>query len=165
MRSALFGKSDFFLRIKRKPAQEDLYQKVIRGELSDEEIANCGQPLWVREALTEIKQRGGKTQWQCVDEVIAQAEAAQVKASQQVYPVYEWTRGTHLVVPPKGFDLEILTGEWFLVDRPRGQVKVDYTLLNLEPAIIDELVAAGKYLGSFTDPDFIENVTLRKKRS
>jgi len=164
MRSALFGKSDYFMRIKRKPAQEDLYQKVIRNELSDEEIENCGQPLWIREALREIKTRGGLTQWQCVDKVIEEAEAAQARAANQTYPVYEWTAPMMEVTPEKGMSLEVFPGNLMLVDRPRGQVKIDYSLLTLSPAKIDALLGNAKYICDSTDTGFVELVGSRKQR-
>jgi hypothetical protein len=164
MRSHIYGKSDYFLRIKRKPAQEDLYQRVVAGNLTDEEIENCGQPLWVREALAEIKLRGGKTQWETINALIADTESAQEIAKNQTYPVYEWTAESFLIVPQKGFDLEVLTGEWILVDRRRNQVKVDYTLLNVDSAIIETLIGKSpNYLGEFTEVAFITSVGKRKQ--
>lgn len=163
MRSSLYGKSDYFLRIKRKPAQEELYQKVIAGNLSDEEIENCGQPLWVREALAEIKTRGGKTQWQVVDEVIAEAEAAQARAALQEYSVYEWTKPNELIVPPKGFDYEIEPGNAFLADPLRAQVKIEYTVLTISHARMKEMIEASTFLGRFTDLGYVGLLDARRK--
>lgn len=163
MRSSLYGKSDYFLRIKRKPVQEELYQKVISGNLTDEEIENCGQPLWVREALTEIKTRGGKTQWQVVDQVIARTEAAQAMAALQEYSVYEWKKANELIVPPKGFDYEIEPGNLFLADPIRAQVKIEYTVLNISHVKMQEMIDASVFLGRYTDPGYVELLTMRRK--
>lgn len=163
MRSTLFGKSDYFMRIKRKPAQEELYQKAITNTLSDEDIENCGQPLWIREALREIKIRGGKTQWQTVDQVIAEAELAQAQAALQEYSCYEWIQPAQLIVPAKGFDCEIEPGDAFLVDPLRGQVKIEYTVLNISHVKMKEMSEVSKLLGRFTDSGFVGLLTQRRK--
>ena len=165
MRSHLFGKSDYFLRIKRKPAQELLYQRVVAGELTDDDIESCGQPLWVREALHEIKARGGKTQWQTVDAVIAATEAAQAEAAKQLYPVYQWILPMEEIIPSKGMSVEIETGDFILIDRLRGQMKVDYSLLTLEPAKMESIAMRSEFKRLATDPDFVAMVGLRKQHS
>lgn len=163
MRSALFGKGDYFKRIKRKPAQELLYQRAIAMELTDEEIETCGQPLWIREALRDIVARGGQTQREMIDKLIAQTEEDQRRAAAQTYPVWVWRGENQTIVPTRGFDLEIETGNFVLIDRARGQVKIDYSLLNLDDAKIQAIESRCEFVGTYTDPGFLELVGSRKQ--
>lgn len=155
-RSNLYGKTDYFLRIKHKPAQKELLEKARAGTLSREEIEKSGQALWIREALFDLISRDGHSQTEQINEFADRVEAAQAAAREQKYPCYRWLKPERRVKPDRGFDLEILQGEMILIDRPRGQAKVQYSLLVMNSAKLDALAAEATYVGEFTDYEYIE---------
>ncbi|MNV59842.1 hypothetical protein D3C71_1522870 [compost metagenome] len=99
-----------------------------------------------------------------VDQVVAQAEAAQAIAALQEYSVYEWKLPNEIIKPAgKGFDVEIETGDAFLADPIRAQVKIEYTVLNITHARMKEMIDVSVFLGRFTDPGFVGLLTQRRK--
>jgi len=162
MRSALYQKTDFLARMKRKPAQDLLYQKAISQTLTAEDIENSGQPLWFRTALYEMMERDGQTHRQVIDQIVAQTEAAQLAASLQTYPIYQWTSNMYEIVPEKGMSIEVETGDYILIDRRINHVKIEYSLLQVNPAIIDFIEQNASFVCDQTDPMFIEMVAQKR---
>jgi len=158
-------KTDFFLRIKRKPAQEELLQKVRAGELTEQQIEECGQPLWVREALTNILLRGGQSSNEAVMEEVARREAIQAANARQTYPQYEWIGPTMELKPKRGFSYEVQPGEYVLADVGRGQIKIDYTLIIADTDLFAAIAPHLKYREDVTDPGHVNSVGLRKQGS
>lgn len=162
MRSSLYQKTDFLARMKRKPAQELLYQKAVSQTLTAEEIESSGQPLWFRTALYEMIQRDGQTHQQVINSIVERVEAAQLEASLRTYPIHQWVSSQQEIIPDKGMSVEVEPGDFILIDRQSNHVKIEYSLLQVNPAIIDFIEQNTSFVCDRTDPMFIEMVAQKR---
>lgn len=168
MRTSMMSKSDYFLRIKHKPAQKLLLDKAKSGNLTEEDIEGCGQPLWVRQALLELIENGGVTNSQRATSA-ANAIADAMQAASKVlpapkFPVFEWVGPEMLIKPQRGFSYDIQTGDYFLVDIKAHQVKVNYSVLSLSSSQISSMLNVGKFIGDYTDLEYVNILGLHKQR-
>jgi DNA helicase TIP49 (TBP-interacting protein) len=157
MRSAIYGKAEFFVRMNRKPAQEILYQKVLKDELTDDEIEKCGQAKWVREALFELKTRHGKTQSQVALELANNAVTVKFREN----PVYLYT-GPQVTIRSKSnsklnitMDYELNTNSYILMDEKAEQIKTKDSLLQVTIHDINKLKNSSTFVNMMSDMDFV----------
>lgn len=153
---------EFFMRCNRKPAQQDLLDRIT--ELSPEDIDNCGQPLWVRKALHELAKRGGKTASVTATAIADQMQENHKQNMIPTFPVYRWTKETILIKQEKGMSYDLEPGELVLVDTASGEIKIDYSVLKPDHAIIGEIMNNSDIIGMMTDREFIEYVAQDKQR-
>lgn len=153
---------EFFLKCKRKPKQQELLDRI--ETLTQEDIDNSGQPQWVRKALTELKKRNGITARQSAEVLAQQMQDSHMQAPDPTFPVYRWTRAPIEVKPQKGMSLEILPRELMLVDTNRNEIKIDYSILSLTYAKIQEITSQAEIVGMMTHRQFIEFVAQDKQR-
>lgn len=163
MRSGM-SKEDFFLKCNRKPAQELLYQKVLAGTLTIKEIETCGQPLWVRQALTKLLETNGLSKEEYNKRQLAELDliVPEQKLIRHTFPVYTWNSSDYEIIPEKGFSTTIRNDSLILIDIEQLQIKVDFTVSSVTLNQIKYIINNGTLLGFFTDADFIEEVGKRR---
>jgi hypothetical protein len=49
------SEEEFFLKMKKKPALQAILNRL--DEMTDKEIENCKQPLWIRNILLKLKNK------------------------------------------------------------------------------------------------------------
>lgn len=54
MRSSIYSQTEFFKRMKKKPALQKILDNL--EDMDVEEIEQCSQPLWIREELKKLKE-------------------------------------------------------------------------------------------------------------
>lgn len=161
MRSYL-SKEEFFVKMKRKPAQEQLYQKALNGTLTEEEISSSGQNYWIQDVLRDLVKRKGLTKSQLADKL---ADMLVVSYEIKLFPVYVWNHSDFTIIPEKGFSLDISKGQHMLIDKDQLQVKIDFSIMTLNSAQIEQLISNSLLVGDFSDRDFIELVGQRIAKS
>lgn len=159
MRSGL-SKVDFFLKCKRKPAQQDLLDRI--ETLSQEDIETCGQPLWVREALTELKKRGGKSQSQSIEAIADRMQANTPQVAAPTHDIFKWTGPEVDIKPQRGMGITLMHGDIYLYDAQTSEVKIDYNIIQVNHATIQMLLGNSTYMAHLTDREYIEFVSQNK---
>lgn len=159
MRSGL-SKVDFFLKCNRKPAQQDLLDRLDTLTLDD--IEACGQPLWVREALSELKKRGGKSQSQTIEAIADAMEAATPIVSTPTYSVFKWNGPEIDIKPAKGMGIVVEPNDIFLFEPETGSIKIGYNMVQVNHATIQMLLGNSSYQTNLSHRDYIEYVAQNK---
>lgn len=54
MRSEVHSPTEFFKRMKKKPALQAIIDNL--DQMTEKDIDNCGQPLWIRKELKKLKE-------------------------------------------------------------------------------------------------------------
>lgn len=158
------GSIEFFKKMKLKPAQKDLLDRVTT--LTDDEIENCGQPAWIRKHLRTLRDLNGLTPAEHVSRIANQMQANHVDRPPPSFPVFEWISPEENIKPDgRGFDLDIRTGDLFLADPGANQMKIDYSVLPIRSARIQTYTSRSRFVGMMTDRDYIEELGRRKQRT
>ena len=113
---------EFFIAMKKKPAQQALYDNV--KNLSYEEIEKCGQPLWIRNALKKLKDG-----YMNADQI---ADLMEVEIEEIEYPVFRY-KGPNHDLKLKNGTVEISTNDLILVlEKSTIIANMAYEIIDLE---------------------------------
>jgi hypothetical protein len=158
------GSLEFFIKMKHKPAQKDLLDRV--ASLTDEEIENCGQPAWIRKHLRTLRDRKGLTTNQSAAAIANLMQSNHIQLPDPKFAILEWTEPDIIVKPDgRGMAYDLQTGNIFLADTKAAQLKIEYSVLNVSSVRIQEFIKRSKIIGMMTDREYIEEVGRRKTLS
>lgn len=130
---------DFFLAMKKKPAQQKLFDNI--DSLSDDDIDRCGQPLWIRDVLKKLK--GGYIN---VDQI---ADLMEVSIDEIEYPVFRYKGNTHELKLKNG-TVEISHNDLILIlEKSTIIANMAYEIVDLE-----DLIKKSDFIGNMLKNDF-----------
>lgn len=154
MRSA-YSKDEMLLAVaKKKPRLQALVDDV--ANMSSQDIDALSEPLWVKEALSILKDSGGLGQKDRINLILQRADEADAAAAAQPKPTYEvrlWDSGPQFVGTDmghqSGWKIQVDTGDTFmLIDE--DQVRFGDSVLKVDEWNRYPLMQNSKLIGYMT---------------
>lgn len=150
---------DFFMKMKKKPPLQELYDNL--ENLTETEIENSGQPLWIREVLTSLQREGIPTEPD-MDLIGAMADRMEAQGNPIVptFPVFQWNHGDLWIKPQTSrLEIQLVKGDNVLCDVNERLIKIEYISVSVDHATIVRIMRDARYLGLMSDRQYIEYVS------
>lgn len=162
MRSALYSKADFLLKMKnKKPALQAILDNF--DSYTKEELTNmAGQPLWVREALVELYKRGELILSAAKAEKIADAmevpEGYGDNSKNRTFEVRRWTTSPDFVGSgiQGNFQISIELDDLILILDEESALRVNSTMIPINSHDLIKVMYNSEPVGWMTAEEYFK---------
>lgn len=138
----------FFEKAKKTPSQMYFYLNV--ETLTDDEIDNSSEPMWVKKALKLLRSR------RVAENIAKQMMLSAAPRPEQMVNVFQWNGGSTTLAPVGSLSLDIENGDLFYFKD--DYAKVNNYIVKIDDNIHKNLLNFSTFIGTMTANEYSQKV-------